>query len=229
MKHIYTKTLLLFLSVLLVSCGFDNFEEPESQLSGQVEYNGQPLGLKGTQGSIQLQLYQDGYAFKNPLPLFVGQDGKFEAKLFDGTYKLVTRDQNGPWVNTRDTTIVEVKGNTSIKFEVTPFFTISNAKASLSGNILTGSCSIAKIINTAELSYVRLYINGTSFVDENTNLIGVNAEELSTGSVTFSYNLSDLNEGQKNTFDNYKGVYARVAVRSRNADQAIYSEVIKLN
>lgn len=228
MKYIYTKTLLLFLTVSLFSCGFDNFEEPKSQLSGQVEYNGQPLGLKGTQGSVQLQLYQDGYAFKNPLPLFVGQDGKFEAKLFDGTYKLVTRDQNGPWVNTRDTTTVEVRGNTSIKFEVTPFFTISNAKVSLSGSTLTGSCNIAKIVNTAELSYVRLYINGTSFVDENTNLIGVNVEELSMGTVSFNYDLSTLNEDQKRTYNNYKGVYARFAVRSQNADQAIYSDVIKL-
>lgn len=229
MKYIYTKTLLLFLTVSLFSCGYDNFDEPKSQLSGRVEYNGQPIRLKGTQGAIQLQLYEDGYAFKNPIAIFVDQEGGFEARLFDGTYKLVTRDQNGPWVNTRDTTVVEVKGKTSMKFEVTPFFTMSNANISLIGNVLTGSCNVSQVVETADLEYIRIYINGTSFVDENTNLIGVNAEVLSRGTVTFNYNLSELNESQKKTFDSYKGVYGRIAVKSKNTDQAIYSEVFKLD
>ena len=228
MKNIYKTIFLLFLTVSMVSCGLDNFEEPKSQLSGQVEYEGQPVRLKGTLGAIQLQLYQDGFDFKNPIAVFVDQDGKFEATLFDGTYKLVTRDNNGPWVNSRDTTIVEVKGNTSIKFGVTPFFTISNAKVSLSGNKLTGSCDVTKIVNTAELSYVRIYVNGTSFVDESTNLFSVNAENETTGNVSFDYNLSELGENQKNQYDKFKGVYARVAVRAKGIDQAIYSEVFKI-
>ena len=228
MKYIDKTILLLFFTISMFSCGLDNFDEPKSQLSGQMEYNGQSIGVKGTQGAVQLQLYQDGFAFKNPIAVFVDQDGKFEATLFDGTYKLVTRDQNGPWLNTRDTTLVQINGNTSIKFEVTPFYIISNANVSLSSNVLTGSCNVSKIINNADLSFVRLYINGTSFVDENTNLFGVNAEELKVGDVSFNYSLSELNESQKKRYDNFKAVYARIGVRANNADQEIYSDVFQL-
>lgn len=68
--------------------------------------------MKGTNGGIQLQLYQDGYANHDPITVYATQDGTFSAVLFDGPYKLVTKDKNGPWVNNRDTIYVEVKGKT---------------------------------------------------------------------------------------------------------------------
>ena len=62
MKKIGTIFSLLSLSLLAVSCGLDNYDEPESFLEGKITYEGKQLGLKGTNGGIQLQLYQDGYA-----------------------------------------------------------------------------------------------------------------------------------------------------------------------
>lgn len=62
MKKIRTIFSLLSLSLLAISCGLDNYDEPESFLEGKITYKGKQLGLKGTNGGIQLQLYQDGYA-----------------------------------------------------------------------------------------------------------------------------------------------------------------------
>lgn len=217
--------LLLSLITLFIGCGMDNYDPPKSQLSGQIEYNGQPVRVKGTYGAIQLQLYQDGYALKNPISVFVDQNGKFEATLFDGTYKLVTRDKNGPWVNSRDTTIVNVKGNSMVKFEVTPYFTISNSTVSLNGAQLTGSCTVDKIVSTANLNFIKLFINGTSFVDENINVLSVSSNALAVGNNTFSLT---LNADQQAKLNSLKGVYARIGVKTQGADQAIYSEVFQL-
>jgi hypothetical protein len=203
----------------------DNYDPPKSQLSGQIEYNGLPVRVKGTYGAIQLQLYQSGYALNTPISVFVDQDGKFEATLFDGNYKLVTRDKNGPWVNSRDTTIVNVKGNSSVKLEVTPYFTISNSTVSLNGAQLTGSCTVDKVVSTANLSFIKLFINGTSFVDENINVLSVSSNALTTGSNTFSYTLS---ADQQTKLNSLKGIYARIGVKTQGADQAIYSEVFQL-
>ena len=99
MKKIRTIFSLLSLSLLAISCGLDNYDEPESFLEGKITYKGKQLGLKGTNGGIQLQLYQDGYANHDPITVYATQDGTFSAVLFDGPYKLVTKDKNGPWVN----------------------------------------------------------------------------------------------------------------------------------
>ena len=227
MMHILKVKYILLLSLitLFTGCGMDNYDPPKSQLSGQIEYNGQPVRVKGTYGAIQLQLYQDGYALKTPISVFVDQNGKFEATLFDGTYKLVTRDKNGPWVNSRDTTIVNVKGNSMVKFEVTPYFTISNPTITLNGTQLTGSCTVDKIVSTANLDFIKLFVNGTSFVDENINVFSVSSNALTVGSNTF--NLT-LNADQQTKLNSLKGIYARIGVKTQGADQAIYSEVFQL-
>lgn len=228
MKHIIKLFPFFIFILLFIQCGLDNYDPPTSQLSGQIEYNGQPVRLKGTYGAIQLQMYQDGYEFKNPMSVFVDQDGKFEATLFDGEYKLVTRDNNGPWVNTRDTTIIKVSGNTAMKLEVTPFFTISNANINLNGNQFTGSATVNQVVNTAKLAFVRLYINGTSFVDENISLFWIPSNVLQPGNVSFNFDLAALNDDQKRALNKLKGVYARIGVKTEGTDQAIYSEVFKL-
>src|SRR3546814_332583 len=130
----YLNMLLLPAIVAVSSCGLDNYDAPESKMVGRVVHNGEPVGVRGTGEAVQLQLYQDGYELRDPIPVYVNQDGSFEAKLFDGEYKLVTRNNNGPWVNDRDTTVVNVKGTANVDIEVTQFYTLSNVQLSLSGS-----------------------------------------------------------------------------------------------
>lgn len=226
MKNLSIIILLLGAILYLEGCGYDNYEPPKSQLTGRIVYNDQPVMLKSR--GVELQLYQDGYDFKNPIPIFVDQEGKFEATLFDGEYKLVTRDRNGPWVNTRDTTLVKVSGHTNIQFEVRPFFTISGANVTLNGNILQANCTIQKIVEESQLDYANLFINNTTFVDETIRAFVIPATNLQTGSVSFMLDISTLNEGQRNAINNMKAIFARIGVKAQGADQAIYSEVFRL-
>src|SRR5690606_31231946 len=149
--------MLLVAALLAVSsCGLDNYDAPESIIYGRVVYNGEQIGVRGTGEAVQLQLYQDGYELRNPIPVYVGQDGTFDATLFDGEYKLVTRDNNGPWVNDRDTTIVNLSGTAEVDLEVTPFYTLSDVELSLSESTVNASFQINDITEDREIDYVMI-------------------------------------------------------------------------
>jgi hypothetical protein len=212
----------LFL-VLLTGCGKDNFDEPTSTLTGKIVYNGEAVQVRGTGEAIQLQLYQDGYALKDAITVYVGQEGTFSAKLFDGEYKLVTRDNNGPWVNSRDTLTVNVKGSTNIEVNVTPYFTISGTQISVSGNTMNASLTINQVVSTARISRAVLILSKTQFADDINNVFRRDITDVSTGSVNLSADFSGNND-----VANAKALYGRVAIHTDGADQAIYSPVIKL-
>lgn len=221
---IQNKYLILLLSIIVfTACGLDNYDAPQSVLSGKITYNGQTLGLRGTGEAVQLQLYQDGYQLRDNIPVYVGQDGTFKALLFDGQYKLVTRNQNGPWVNSRDTTTINLNGSTSINVEVTPYFTISNSNITLSGNQVSGTFNVNRIVETANIDYAILLVSKTNFVDDVSYIARQNLNRPQPGALSISMDLSGNQE-----FAKAKALYARVGVRTIGADQAIYSEVIKL-
>ncbi len=216
------------LSIIIIvfamsSCGLDNYDAPKSQLRGKITYNGESVGLRGTGEAVQLQLYQDGYQLRDHISVYVGQDGAFEALLFDGEYKLVTRNQNGPWVNSRDTMTVNVKGFTEIELNVTPFFTISNENISLNGSVLNASFTVNQIVNTAVIDYVTLLLGKTSFVDDVSNFVRKDFGDQEAGNINLSTDLSGNND-----LITAKTLFARVGVRTVGADQAIYSKVFRL-
>jgi len=221
-KHL--KTLLLSVMAAVSSCGLDNYEEPKSKLRGQVVYNGEPVGLRGTGEAVQLQLYQDGYELRRPIPVHVGQDGAFEASLFDGTYKLVTRDNNGPWANDRDTTIVHLQGSASVEVAVRPFFVLAAVQLSLNGNSASASFRIDEVAGGRAIDYALVLVGKTSFVDdvsytERRQIGGVAAGSTVAQSVSLADN-ADFKAGSP--------LFARVALRPVGTDQAIYSPVVRL-
>lgn len=215
--------LIMMAAFVLTSCGLDNYDAPQSRLHGRITYNGETLGLRGTGEAVRLQLYQDGYELRDNIQVFVGQDGTFEAMLFDGEYKLVTRNQNGPWVNTRDTIVVNLKGSAEVEVKVTPFFTISNETITLNGSVLNASFNVNKIVSTANIDYVTLLVSKTSFVDDATNIARKDFKDQQAGALNLSMDMS----GNAN-FAAAKALFARVGVRTVGADQAIYSDIVRL-
>lgn len=216
--------LLLLLSICFtIGCTRDNYDEPKSFLSGQIVYEGRPLNLRGTGDAISLQLYQHGYDYFNPISVFVGQDGTFSASLFDGEYLLVTRDGNGPWVNSRDSMKIAVKGNTKIELNVTPYFVVSDDNISMSGNQLTASCSIKQIVSTAKIQHVTLLLNKTQFVDDMNYIFRKEFDNPSIGQMNQTVDLSGNSEIAK-----AKALFGRICVRTQGTDQGIYSPVIRL-
>lgn len=216
-------SLIGIIVLMLTACGLDNYDAPASTLYGKITYNGETLGLRGTGEAVQLQLYQDGYELRAHIPVYVKQDGTFEALLFDGEYKLVTRNQNGPWVNARDTTVINVRGATNVEVKVTPFFTISNENLSLNGSVFNASFTINQVVSTANIDYVTLLISKTSFVDDVSNFVRRDFRDQEAGNVNLSVDLSGNND-----FATAKALFARVGVRTAGTDQAIYSEVVRL-
>lgn len=223
MKKTICSFSIISLLIIFSSCGKDNYDEPESTLTGKITYNGEAINVRGTDERVRLQLYQDGYDKHDPIEVFVGQEGTFSAKLFNGEYKMVTRNNNGPWVNTRDTTLITVKGSTTIEFKVTPYFTISNAEISLSGNTMNASLTINRIVPTAEIDRVILLLNSTTFVDDGFNVLrkDFTGDDAKTGQVNYT---AELNEKALNA----KFLFGRICVWTKGADQGIYSQVVKL-
>ena len=223
MKIISNIFSLVLLLVLFTGCGKDNYDAPESKLVGKVTYQGQALNLRGTGEAIQLQLYQDGYEKHDPISVFVGQEGEFSALLFNGEYKLVTRDGNGPWMNRHDTVTVNLSGHSEVNIEVTPYFTISNEQLAVSGTTMTASFTINQIVSTATINKVMLILSKTQFADDVNNVFRKDITEVSTGAVNLSADISGNTEIAK-----AKALYARVGVLANGADQAIYSPVVRL-
>ena len=223
MKKIINFLLISLLLTAIVACGKDNFTEPNVTLTGKITYNGQPIQLRGTGGAVQLQLYQNGFGLFTPIAVYVGQNGEFSAKLFDGQYKLVTRDNNGPWVNTRDTSIVNVKGNTSFDISVTPYFTISNESISLSGNTINATFTINRIVETAQVEIVYLLLSRTQFCDQVNYVFRRDFTDKTFGQVTVSGDFGSIYNATS-----APTLYGRVGVKSRQTAEAIFSKVVKL-
>ncbi len=223
MKIISNIFSLVLLLVLFTGCGKDNYDAPESKLVGKVTYQGQALNLRGTGEAIQLQLYQDGYEKHDPISVFVGQEGEFSALLFNGEYKLVTRDGNGPWMNRHDTVTVNLNGHSEVNIEVTPYFMISNEQLAVSGTTMTASFTINQIVSTATINKVMLILSKTQFADDVNNVFRKDITEVSAGAVNLSADIRGNTEIAK-----AKALYARVGVLANGADQAIYSTVVRL-
>jgi hypothetical protein len=189
-------------------------------LTGKVVYNGQNIGVKGSGSTVQLELWQRGYDLYTAIPVYVTQDGTFQAELFDGDYKLVAKSGTGPWVSSQDTVDVSVRGATACEYPVTPFYTLSNTNFSLNGNVLTATFTVTAVSGEQQLQRAMLVVNKTSFVDETAQIARADQLTPGTGQMTMTLQLSDavMSSALLN---------ARVGVQVEGR-QAIYSEVVKI-
>ncbi|MDR1222748.1 MAG: DUF3823 domain-containing protein [Tannerella sp.] len=224
MKSIFKYSAVIILLLTLAACGKDNYDAPESILTGKMVYNGTSIQVRGTGEAVQLQLYQRGWQKSDPISVFVTQDGSFTAKLFDGTYYLVTRDNNGPWVNTRDTMQIELRGTASVDVNVTPYFTISGENITLSGNTLNASFTVNRVVSDAKLEKVYLVLSKTQFADEVNNIFRSDiTDNVAAGAGNVSADLSGNND-----VANAKTLYGRIGIKTEGTEQAVWSPVVKL-
>ncbi len=217
MKYLSNISLIFFALLMMIGCGKDNYEPPKSVLTGKVVYNNQSIGVRGTNSTVRLNLWQRGHELYTAIPVYVTQDGTFSALLFDGDYSLVTQSGNGPWATPQDTVKITVKGDTYVEYPVTPFYTISNENITLSGNTLTATFNVSQVTGTQALERAILVINKTAFVDENANIQRVDRMNPGTGQITMTMTITEAN--LKNVLLN-----ARVGVKIQGRE-AIYTPV----
>jgi uncharacterized protein YxeA len=200
------------------ACKLDNYDEPSSMLTGKVvDAAGNPIGVQGSHGNVQLQLWQPSYPLKaDAITVYVAQDGTFSAKLFNGDYVLKLRNGNGPWeIRAEDSLAIHVGGSTAITFPVKPYYTISNVAYSLSGNTLSATFTITEATPGRSIGRVSLFVNKTQFVDE-TEQVKYEDGTATVGTQTLTIDLSG------DTWTNNKLLYARVGLKIDGIDQGLY-------
>jgi len=215
MKKLIITIQILSLLLALVSCGKDNYDAPASQLSGRVIYNGQSVGVRGSNQSVYLQLWQDGYALKTPINVYVTQDGSFSAQLFNGTYKLVSTNGNGPWVSKQDTVVIHVNGNTNVDYAVTPYYFLENIQYELDNQVLRASFDITGVDESRGVEYVSLMVNDTKFVDFGQQMARIEKRDVNETHVVLELNIG-------NELQTAKALFARVGLKVNGVTEGIY-------
>lgn len=210
-------------SLLLASCEYDNFEAPKSTLSGNIVYEGNPVGVR-TRGT-RLELWEDGHILRTPMDVHISHDGKFSASLFDGTYKLVRKGE-APWLpQSSDTVVVTVQGNTQMDFPVTPYFTLQNDTYTANGNTLQAQFTIRRVVPTANVSNVVLYIGRSILTDQN---LFEQRVELPAADIQVDQPLR-IGTELPATVAGLDYVFVRVGVRSNLSGEYYYSQVQRLD
>jgi Protein of unknown function (DUF3823) N-terminal domain/Domain of unknown function (DUF3823_C) len=210
-------------SIFLTSCSeYDNFDAPELTLSGKVVYQGKAVSVRNN--GPQLELWQDGYPLKSPIYVYMNQDGSFSSKLFAGQYKLVRR-ADAPWLQqATDTIRVNLSENTNIDVPVTPYFTITNETFQKSGNTINASFIVNKVVTTANVELVRLYLGKSVLTDQVQREVRVDG---SVPSLVFGAQTT-LSADIPDNLKSLDFIYARLGVKTTIAGEYVYSPVQKI-
>ena len=223
--------ILLACSATIFSCKKDNYDAPSNTLSGKLVYQGQTFGVEKDQ--VPFQLFQFGFGKVGPIGSSFTQEGTYSAVLFNGTYKLIIPNGQGPfmWKKTAvgdpDSLTINLNGSQVLDLEVTPYYLIKDAQVSAGSGKVNATFKVAKIItdaNAKDIENVRLYINKTQFVSAGNNIGSANIDGAAItdpNNVTLSVDVPSIAPTQ-----NY--VFARVGLKIRDVEDRIYTPLVKI-
>lgn len=210
---------LLLLPVVFAGCKKDNREAPASTISGTIKYGNLPVGLRSN--GVQLELWQHGYQLFSKIPVYIKQDGTFEARVFDGDYKLTFLKGNGPWADRTDSMDVHVKGSVNLDVTVDPYFIIKNETFQRNGTTITGTFNLQKVNQGKALELVRIYIGQTIITDQNNNAANTQKTASAITDLSQPVTVSATVPASLAAGDY---VYARVAVKTAGVPELLYSQ-----
>lgn len=226
MKNINIITLILGL-FLMTSCELDNFDAPQSQLKGRFVYEGEALQLRGTayDGDCMMRAYQEGpeYEDQGSIDLFTNSDGEFNSLMYNGFYKLVLRQDRGPWIPRKDTIEVTIKGSQTLDIQVTPYFLIKDAEIDFQDKVVRVKCKIVQVAENASLDRAVIYISKTNLVDNVAKIAEKSFADLTPGEHVFTFDLNG-----NGITDDAKFLFARIGVKAREGNDYIFSKVTQL-
>jgi hypothetical protein len=223
--------ILLAGSAVIFSCKKDNYEAPSSSLSGKLVYKGEAFGVEKDQ--VPFQIYQYGFGKVGPIGQSFAQEGTYSALLFNGEYKLIVPNGQGPflWKKTAagdpDTLVINMNGNQVMDLEVTPYYMIRNPQIATAAGKVNATFKAEKIItdaNAKNIENVGLYINRTQFVSPGNNIANT---VLAGSAITDPNNLSlSVTIPTLTPTQNY--VFARIGLKIANVEDRIFSPLVKL-
>lgn len=222
MKKILLLTTIISCIFGFSSCRYDNYDAPQSMLTGRVVFDGEPVSVRS--GSSEFALYQDGYALHNAIPVYVNQDGTYSACLFDGEYKLV-RMGNAPWERpNNDTIIINVKGNTVMDIPVIPYYIIKDYSFAKNGNKITAKFKVEKVSESATFEKVRIYLGETLLLDNNNRSV---YESIYEENIDFTQeNTAEIEIPESLMNEDF--IYVRLGVKSYQSSEFCYSQSTKI-
>jgi hypothetical protein len=126
-----------------------------------------------------------------------------------------------------------ITGNKNMDIEVLPYYMLSNSSFTLgSDSTVSGSCKLEKIIkdaNAKDIESVTLFVNRTTFVDDDNQIANVS---ISGGSITDMGNIklttkipaviSSIGSGTQKYF------FARIGVKISGIEDMLYSPVSQI-
>jgi hypothetical protein len=234
MKITFQYILVIASCMALFSCEKDNFEEPKSKLDGRLVYQGQPIGVENYQ--VPFELYQYGFGRVGAIGSAFAQDGLFSAMLFDGDYKFIVPNGQGPfvWPKTAgggpDSLSIQLSGSKVMDIDVTPYYMIRNPQITAAGGKVTANFSVEKVITGADarnIDDVTLYINKTQFVSGNENEKIASAGK-GGGDIADPNNIS-LEVGVPAILPTQNYVFARVSIKISGIEDRIFSPLVKVS
>ena len=223
--------ILLACSAAMFSCKKDNYDAPSSTLSGKLVYKGEGFGLEKDQ--VPFQLYQFGFGKVGPIGASFTQEGTYSAALFDGEYKLIIPNGQGPflWKQTAagkpDSLVINLKGSQVLDLEVTPYYMIKGTQIAASGGKVNATFKIEKIItdvNAKDIGDVTLYINKTQFVSGGNNIgtAGIAGSAIADpNNISLTVTIPSITPTQ-----NY--VFARIGLKIAGVEDRIFSPLVKV-
>lgn len=226
-------TLYIFLIILLFtvySCNKkDNYSPPNAQLTGAILYQGDSIYLEYNR--VPYQLYQYGFGKVGPIDGAFTQSGTFNSLLFNGDYRFIVPNGQGPflWPQTStgspDTINITMNGSQNLNIEVMPYYMIRDAQISGNAGNVSASFKAEKVItdaNARDIESVTLFINRTQFVSGTDNVARV---DLAGADITDPNNIS-LSVAVPSLSQSY--VYARVGLKVAGLEDLIFSPLFQI-
>ncbi|MEP6950051.1 MAG: DUF3823 domain-containing protein [Ginsengibacter sp.] len=226
---------VLAFAATIFSCKKDNYPQPNSLLSGRLVYQGDSIEVE--KNAVHFQIYQYGFGKVGPVSTdeTFAQDGTYSAVLFDGDYKIIVPNGDGPfiWKKTAaggpDSVSVTLKGNQTLDLEVTPYYMIKAQQIAAVGTDSISATGMAtKIItdsvNAKDIEYVALYVNKTQFVAGSTSIASYTlaASAISNlNSIQLGVHIPALVPAQSY-------VFARIGLKIANVEDLIFSPLQKI-
>lgn len=231
-KHHYI--VLLMIAAIAGACKKDNYDPPSADIKGRIVYKGEAIGVEYNQ--VSFQLYQYGFGKTGPIEGFLTQEGGYSQKLFNGEYKFIIPNGQGPFVwrktagGAPDSVTINVQGNSELDIEVTPYYMIRQPNLTASGGKVTATFRIDKVITDASarnIDEVNLYINKTAFVS-GASSNNIAAASLGGGDITDPNNVT-LQVTIPALVPAQPYVYARIGLKIAGVEDRLFSPVVKIS
>src|SRR6185312_6740881 len=130
MKNLFRYILIPALIISFYSCKRDNYAQPGTYLTGSLMYKGDSINVERNQ--VPFQIYQYGFGKVGAINSTFQQNGSYSQVLFNGDYKLIIPNGQGPFMYKQtssgapDSLAISLNGDQTVNLEVTPYYMVRN-------------------------------------------------------------------------------------------------------